>query len=229
MQYSREDELPTVMPRILDPNLQFDEQSILKGLQTSKDKYSADKKCYLSDSVVINIPEDPIEKTSVVTVVVKYKYHMLAVLVAIVLIFLAYKLYKYYFTKKPEEEKPAEEPSEEPVLVDAKDSKINYLNNFISDDSEEEDDEPIEVPPTKTKERIVVNKMKVPDPIQEPEEFEFDSQVTEMPGSQLSIDSESESQSQSQNQSSEESESEESEEIDKFLLEDAIDVFNKYK
>jgi len=225
MQYSKDEELPTVMPRILDPTLQFDEQSILKGLQTSKDKYSSDKKCFLNESVIINIPEDPVEKTSVVTVLVKYKYHMLAVLVAIVLIFLAYKLYKYYFTKKTEEVVP--EPGPAPVVVDMNDSKISYLNNFISDDSEEED-EPEPAPPVKTKERIVVTKMREPEPEPESEpepetEPEFDSQVTEMPYSQVSITSESGSESQSQSQSQSE------EEIDKFLLEDAIDVFNKYK
>lgn len=94
MQFSKDD-LPTVMPRIFDPSLKFDEETILQGLQNSKEKFCSAKKAS-NESVVIDIPEP---KTSVVTVIVKYKYHMLAVMIAILLIFFSYKVYKKYFAE----------------------------------------------------------------------------------------------------------------------------------
>lgn len=240
MQFAKDD-LLTVMPRILDPTLRFDEEAIIKGLQSSKEKYASDKKNYNNDSVAIDIPE---EKTSIVTVAVKYKYHMLAVLVSVIIIFLCYKMYNHYFGKKNKEVQKKEqepEPEPEPILVDTKDSNINYLNNFISsdsdDDDEEQEQEPEIIKPKFIHTDMVVNKLPVIEESQEqiPESQEQESQEQES----------QEQESQEQFPDSQEQESQddiifgsqtsslESQEIpfsheEDFLLKDAIDVFNRY-
>lgn len=247
MQFAKDD-LLTVMPRILDPTLRFDEEAIIKGLQSSKEKYASDKKNYNNDSVAIDIPE---EKTSIVTVAVKYKYHMLAVLVSVIIIFLCYKMYNHYFGKKNKEvQKKEQEPEPEPILVDTKDSNINYLNNFISSDSDDDDEEqeqeqePEIIKPKFIHTDMVVNKLPVIEESQEqiPESQESQEQIT---GSQEQESQEQIPESQEQFPDSQEQESQddiifgsqtsslESQEIpfsheEDFLLKDAIDVFNRY-
>lgn len=228
-------DLPVVMPRILDPKLQFDEETILKGLQSSKEKFVKDK------MAIIDIPE----KESAMTVIVKYKYHMLAVLATVALIFIFYKLYKYYFNKSGSE--PESNPAQqdlnksEPEPNPAPQDLSKYISDEYDSDSESESDSEIDLP--KFNENVIVTKAM---------ESQQESQVDSQPESQQ--ESQAESQAESQQESQVESQamfdSQETvmpdsqsdwvpensqsdyQDIDSFLMSDAdsgIDIFNKYK
>ncbi len=156
-----------VMPRILDPSLKFDEESIISSLEKSKIDFQKSKN--VNTDVVIDIPKessdvDNSNKKSFITIIAKYKIHILVILGVILLCGLIYYFYKQYKKNnkkdKSLENKTSETVSSEAAIastnpvdadIETKETKensvsaiSNYLSNYIDVASESDSSSVIE-------------------------------------------------------------------------------------
>lgn len=98
--YANDDMFVPVMPRILDPSLKFTENSILDSLEKSRISFKEDS-LKKKESHVIDIPKQlNNEKKSVITVIAKYKIHIILLISIILLVVIIYYVYKKYKTNK---------------------------------------------------------------------------------------------------------------------------------
>lgn len=100
--YANDDMFVPVMPRILDPSLKFTENSILDSLEKSRISFKEDS-LKKKESHVIDIPKQATnEKKSVITVIAKYKIHIILLISIVLLVVIIYYVYKKYKTNKPD-------------------------------------------------------------------------------------------------------------------------------
>lgn len=148
-----------VMPRILDPSLKFDEESIISSLEKSKNDFQKSK--HSNNDIVIDIPNDKVDnsnKKSFINIIAEYRIHILVILGVILLCGLIYYFYKQY-KKNNKKEKPLEndtvsvisnETNNESVELDTKNKEksvsdiSNYLSNYIDVASESDSSSVIE-------------------------------------------------------------------------------------
>jgi Ca2+/Na+ antiporter len=147
--YANDDMFIPVMPRILDPSLKFTENSILDSLEKSRINFKEDnlkkKESHVIDMPISIAPQLSTEKKSVITVIAKYKIHIILLISIILLVVIIYYVYKKYKSDKNTkvEEEPNISSNDNKTLeceekVDNK--KISsYLSNYITADDADED------------------------------------------------------------------------------------------
>jgi hypothetical protein len=224
---SRDDSFVPIMPRILDPELKFDEKSIMAGIEKSQKTFETAK----SAATVTAVPK----KTSVMKLVVEYKFYIIIALVLIVAIFL---LYRYFKGRKKTTNVDTTDPvfnsidtgSDKPVQPNKE-----QFNEFI-DESDNESDFCEEY--IKKEVRLSDIDEIIPDFISEPESVKSTHSIKSEPESiksepesvksTHSIKSEPESVKSTHSIKSE-PESVKSTKSSDFLMEDALDVFQRYQ
>ncbi len=102
MKRANDDMFIPVMPRILDPSLKFNEESILNSLEKSRTNFQQAKaeksKEIITTQMDISAPVDT-NKKSFITVLSKYKSYIFIVLGLVILVALVYYLYTKKFKK----------------------------------------------------------------------------------------------------------------------------------
>jgi cell division protein FtsL len=207
------------MPRILDPELKFDERSILAGIEKSQKTFESAK------SAATTVPK----KTSVMKLVVEYKFYIIIALVLIVAIFLLYRYFKGR-KKVTDEVTDIASPVFNSIDTGAK-QKLDSLSEFI-DDSESESDFCEEY--IKKEVRLSDIDEIIPDSVSEPEsESEsVKSEVSVKSESEVSVKSETasvKSETVSVKSETVSVKSNRSNKSSDFLMEDALDVFQRYQ
>jgi len=149
-----------VMPRILDPSLKFNEESILSGLEKSRLDFQKTKN---ANEVAIDIPDtegdvSDSNKKSFITVIAKYKLYIFIILGVIILCGMIYYFYRQYKKTNIKEKKsdilennPVNTKSKENTEnLENKDNKksvseiSNYLSNYIDVASESDSSSVVE-------------------------------------------------------------------------------------
>jgi hypothetical protein len=153
--YANDDMFIPVMPRILDPSLKFTENSILDSLEKSRINFKEDslkkKDSHIIDMPVSVVPKLSTEKKSVITVIAKYKIHIILLISIILLVVIIYYVYKKYKSDKNPK-------VEEKLNITSSDNQLNtecienvkkvdndkissYLSNYINTDGDSDSDE----------------------------------------------------------------------------------------
>lgn len=134
----------SVLPRIIDPKMQFTKESIEKTFDNKKvlvdnNKYKTTNEVEFNEkSIDKNRLDVGVESSSFLS---DYKYVIIIVIIVITLIVI-YFIYKYYTKEKPADPKIAE--TEENLNIEESKSKektetVNtYLSSYIQDDENEE-------------------------------------------------------------------------------------------
>lgn len=148
--YANDDMFIPVMPRILDPSLKFTENSILDSLEKSRINFKEDslknKDSHIIDMPVSVVPKLSTEKKSVITVIAKYKIHIILLISIILLVVIIYYVYKKY--KSDKNTKVEEKPniiSNDNKKIEPKEKVDNekissYLSNYINTDVDSDGD-----------------------------------------------------------------------------------------
>ncbi len=149
--YANDDMFIPVMPRILDPSLKFTENSILDSLEKSRINFKEDslkkKESHIIDMPVVATTPVLTEKKSVITVIAKYKIHIILLISIILLVVIIYYVYKKYKSDKstkvdiePDISSKDNKNIESEEKVD--NNKISsYLSNYINTDDEDSDED----------------------------------------------------------------------------------------
>lgn len=214
---SRDDSFVPIMPRILDPELKFDEKSIMAGIEKSQKTFETAKSAATAATTAVP------KKTSVMKLVVEYKFYIIIALVLIVAIFL---LYRYFKGRKKTTNVDKPDPvfnsidtgSDKPVQPNKE-----QFNEFI-DESDNESDFCEEY--IKKEVRLSDIDEIIPDSISEPESIK--SEPESIKSEPESVKSEPESVKSTHSIKSE-PESVKSTKSSDFLMEDALDVFQRYQ
>jgi hypothetical protein len=162
--YSSDDMFIPVMPRILDPSLKFDSESLMKSMDISKTRFKKEVKDHIidiesPDTLSLNesnaCENTEIKKASVISIVSKYKYYAIIFVAILVFIVVIYFIYKYFSSKKESENNTSvdivNKPSDNTLSDDVKAEEItnkenikNYLSEYIdiiSDTTESNEDD----------------------------------------------------------------------------------------
>jgi hypothetical protein len=141
------DNFVSVLPRIIDPGMQFTKQSILNSNAKNENQQPVSKSSGSENSVSLEKKEvlDVVQNQKSNSFLSDYKYIIFMVIISIVIIIIVYFIYKYFDNKnnpKTIESSPAKEEIKLLVDKDKKDDNIKeYISNYIIKDEEEDEDE----------------------------------------------------------------------------------------
>lgn len=148
--YSSDDMFIPVMPRILDPSLKFDNNSLIKSMDVSRDRFKKESITENKDHI-ININNDsdilenkqqstdeiPSKKESVLKIVSNYKFYAIIFVSILVFIVLIYFIYNYFSSKKKKEDgdikkedDSIKKEDDNPKIEEVQKVK-NYLSEYI--------------------------------------------------------------------------------------------------
>lgn len=141
------DDVITVVPRIIDPNMKFTKESI-QNIEL-KNKNVTCKIENISTNDENSIKDENIQNSINIGFFAKYKTYIFVIIIIILLICIIYLIYKYVTNKKKKEienentfnkdDKPKEIENTNNVLK--KKEINNYLSNFILDEDEDEENQ----------------------------------------------------------------------------------------
>ena len=134
----------SVLPRIIDPKMQFTKESIESTIDNKTNNLlisKETKKIIKSEETEINNMSEP--KRGITDFISDYKYVILTIVIVMIVIALIYFIYRYYNKKNKKEDiiEAANETLsiESDTKTKAKDDTIKaYLSSYIEDETEDE-------------------------------------------------------------------------------------------
>lgn len=141
------DNFVSVLPRIIDPGMQFTKQSILNSNAKTETQLPVGKSAGSENSVSLEKKEvlGVVQNQKSNSFLSDYKYIIFMVIISIVIIIIVYFIYKYFDNKnnpKKIESTPVKEEIKLLVDKDKKDDNIKeYISNYIIKDGDDDDDD----------------------------------------------------------------------------------------